>query len=394
MRQFRIPLLCIAALVMVISLAAQPAISTKAGMVNYFEGTVLMDGEKLEYSVAKFHQIPNGGTLEAPMNGRAEVLLSPGVLLWLGEGSKIELVSNDLVEPQVRLLAGNAVVSSTDFPKDASVTLLINDESVKISDSGIYRLDYSPAQLQVTEGQADVLRAGLETRVKKGRSLMLDEPGASLARIDKNEPADSLLMWAESRDSYIQVANLSSARQAQQAGGFYGTDMAMLGAYQGFGGWMYNPYFGMFTLVPFRQGIMMSPFGNMFWSPFAARQFYTPLLSGGGYGWQRIDPRALNSRNSVARGGFSNNAAFGSYSRGASSGGRNDGAIGGRGAFGTAPSRGFGGSMGGGGYSRGASAGGSVGGGGAVSAPSSSGGASMGRGGASAGRSGGGGRGN
>jgi hypothetical protein len=390
--------LLLAIVAIVLPLAAQPAISTKAGLLNYFEGQVLLDGEQIEYNVAKFPQMPSGSVLEAADRGRAEVLLSPGVMLWVGEGAKIELVSDDLVNPIVRLLAGNSVLSGTDFPKEAAVTMLVNDSSVKISEGGIYRFDAAPATLEVEEGKAEVTRASVDTVVKKGRSLLLDDPNANLAKIDKNEPADSLLLWAESRDNYIHMANLSAARQAQLGGGFPGSTMGMLGAYQGFGGWMFNPYFGMFTLVPFGNSMMMSPFGNTFWSPFAAQRFfYTPIFAGlAGGGGQRIDRRAMNSRNSVSRGGFSNNAAFGNYSRGISvqagggvgRGGMSRGAASGgfggrgmsspRGGFGSGPS--FGGSMGRG----------SVG-GGAVSAPTSSGGASMGRGGASAGRGGGGG---
>ncbi|MCW5966852.1 MAG: FecR domain-containing protein, partial [Bryobacterales bacterium] len=184
MRRFSLGLVVMAIMMIALPLGAQDAISAKAGLVNYFEGTVLMNGEELKYSATRFHQIPNGGILETPANGRAEVLLSPGVMLWLGESSRLELVSDKLDAAQVRLLGGNAVISSTEFPKETSITILVNDDQVRFSNAGVYRLSFSPTKLEVQEGQADVLRAGVETRVKKGRSLMIDQPGSSLARID------------------------------------------------------------------------------------------------------------------------------------------------------------------------------------------------------------------
>lgn len=368
------------------TLPAQDAISAKAGMVNYFEGRVSLDGEPLKFKVSTFHQIPEGGKLEADAEGRAEVLLSPGVLLWLGEGGAIELVSDDLADAKVRLLAGAIVVSASEFPKGVMVTVLAGEDEIRISEPGIFKVDFGRAEIAVQEGRVDVLRAdGTSIRVRKERSLALGNANASLVKIDKNEPADALMLWARSRDHHIQVANLSAAREMQTSGFTRGMSFASLGMYSSFGTWFYNPYFGMYTFVPFGQGLM-SPWGAYYWTPRTVGQVYYPGI------WAGNSGARANSRMSVSRSGFSNNAAFGGYSRGASvggSGGFGVGDIGGRGPI----SVGIGG---GGGYSRGASSmGGSVGGGGSVgSPPTSSGGASMGRGSASAGRTSGGGRGN
>ncbi len=403
-RNLGILVLAIATLV-ALPLVAQEAISAKAGLVNYFEGTVLLNGEELAYNITKFHQVPSGGVLETPANGRAEVLLSPGVMLWLGESSRLQLVSDRIDAAEVRLLAGTAVISSTEFPSDTSVTVLVNEEQVRLNKAGVYNLSFYPARVEVHQGQAEVLRAGVETRVKKGRALFLDQPGSGLESLDKNATPDPLSLWAQTRDNYLQMANVSAARQVQTAGGFPSMgNLGMLGAYSGFGSWFYNPYFGMYTFVPFGTGFA-SPFGGYFWGPRSVMGAYAPFFGGGGFGGGGFvgggSGRGVVGRNSVSRSGFSNNAAYGAstYSRGGSSSGD---------VFATSPRGrgGFGGGMDG--FSRGSSAGSSGGysrggggysGGGASSAPSSAGGASMGRGGggASSGggaRGGGGGRGN
>lgn len=354
------------------TVAAQDAISAKAGMVNYFEGSVELDGQALEFKPATFHQIPEGGKLYATAQGRAEVLLSPGVLLWLGESSEIELVSNDLADAQVRLLGGQIVVSGSEFPKDVAVTVLVKGEQVRIAQPGIFTVDFNAGELEVHEGRVDVALAnGSEIRVKKGRSLALYQPGASVAKLEKDADVDALMLWARSRDHHIQVANISAARQIQTRGLGIGTPMSLLGAYSNVGSWYYNPYFGMYTYVPFGSAFM-NPWGSYFWTPRSVGRIYAPS-----YGWAGLSRSgAPRERAPMSRSGFADSPSFGGFSRGASVRGSGS----------------FGGSANGGGFARGASSmGGSMGTG--ASAPTSSGGASMGRGAATAGRTGGGGRG-
>lgn len=384
MRQLKVLLALSAITLLCVALAAgQDAISAKAGMVNYFEGKVLLNGQELAYDRATFHQIPEGGVLEATAEGRAEVLLAPGVLLWLGEGSKIELVSDKLMDAKVRLLAGGVVVSSTEIPDEMAVSVLVNSDAVALKKTGIYRFEAAPASVYVYDGEAVLARAGDEIKVKKGRTLALAQPEADVAKFDKDETS-ALLLWAQSRDSYIQAASLASARSLSTGG--YPT-LSLSAMNNGFGYWVYNPYFGMYSFVPMGSALM-SPWGYYYWSPRTVMQAYAPYYYGGGYYGGNNRGRVGRSvgNTGYSRGGFGNSSdGFGSYSRGASSS-RGFGGIGGGRSMGSSE----------GGYTRGSSSmGGAMGGGGGSV---SSGGASMGRGGASAGGGGrgggGGGRGN
>ncbi|MCC7342824.1 MAG: hypothetical protein IT170_17210 [Bryobacterales bacterium] len=354
------------------SVFGQNAVSAKSGMVNYFEGKVLLDGKALEYDRARFPQIPQGGMLEATDEGRAEVMLSPGVLMWVGEGAKVELVSDNLLNAKVRVLAGSVVISGTEFTDEMSLTVLVNDDSVNIQKKGIYRFDAAPASLYVYEGEATVERAAGETKVKKGRTLALSQPQAEIAKFDKDE-ASALLAWAESRDSQIQTASLSSARR-MAAGGYPGLGYSALG---GTGYWLYNPYFGMYSFVPLNS-MLMSPFGYYYLSPRAVNGYYQDYY----YGMAAASRggRGASPDSGMSRGGFgASSDGFGGYSRGASSMG--GGGFGGGRSMGSSSE---------GSFSRGSApaSGGSTG----AMTPSAPSGASMGRGGSSAGRGGGGGR--
>lgn len=350
----------------------QDAVSAKSGMVNYFEGKVLLDGKTLEFDRARFPQIPAGGTLEATGEGRAEVMLSPGVLMWVGEGAKVELVSDNLLNAKVRVLAGSVVISGTEFTDDMSLTVLVNDDAVTIRKKGIYRFDAAPASLYVYEGEATVARAAGDTKVKKGKTLALSQPQAETAKFDRDETS-TLLAWAESRDSQIQTASLSSARR-MAIGGYPSLGYSSLG---GTGYWLYNPYFGMYSFVPMNR-MMMSPFGYYYLNPGAVNSYYSDYIYGMAAAYR--GRRGVSPSAGSGRGGFGASPTDpNDYSRGASSMGR--------GGFGGGRSMG---SSNEGSYTRGnASVGGSPA--GAIS-PSSPSGASVGRGGSSAGRGGGGGR--
>src|ERR1700727_35767 len=76
--------------------------STRAGVIYFFQGAVYLGDQPLESYPGKFSCVPQGGELRTA-DGRAEVLLTPGVFLRIGERSAIRLVANDLADTQVEL---------------------------------------------------------------------------------------------------------------------------------------------------------------------------------------------------------------------------------------------------------------------------------------------------
>src|ERR1035438_9851092 len=103
--------------------AAQPVTSAKSGVVAYLEGKVFLDNERLEFSTVHFPQIKESGTLRTE-DGRAEVLLTPGVVLRLGENSSLKMITNRLIDTRLELLAGSAVVEADAVEKDTAVTVV------------------------------------------------------------------------------------------------------------------------------------------------------------------------------------------------------------------------------------------------------------------------------
>ena len=67
-----------------LSASAQSVISTHSGVIYFSEGAVYVGDQPLERYPGKFPSVPQGAELRTA-DGRAEVLLTPGVFLRMGE---------------------------------------------------------------------------------------------------------------------------------------------------------------------------------------------------------------------------------------------------------------------------------------------------------------------
>src|SRR5580698_5839344 len=93
--------------------SAQSVTSAHSGTLHYFEGDVAIDGAQVQSKVGRFSEIKEQSVLRTAQ-GRAEVLLTPGVFLRVGENSAIKMLDNRLISTRVELLSGTAMVESDD----------------------------------------------------------------------------------------------------------------------------------------------------------------------------------------------------------------------------------------------------------------------------------------
>ncbi len=238
---------------------AQSVISAKSGLIHYVEGRVLLAGEPVESHLGTFPDIKENAELRTE-EGRAEVLLTPGVVLRVGESSAIRMVTNRLIDTRVEFLSGSALVEAADLPKDNGVTIVYNEHAVRVMKKGLYRFDSQPAQLRVYDGEAQVDIGGKLVTVNEGRTMAFSGEMA-VTKFDTKD-GDALYRWAKRRAEYFAVANVSAARSVRDSGSSFASS-----------GWVFNPYYSMFTYVPMN-GMFYSPFGFAFWSPFSVYQAY------------------------------------------------------------------------------------------------------------------------
>ena len=79
------------------------------GTLNYLEGQASIGNQSLASKDVGTADLENGQVLETG-NGMAEILLTPGVYLRLGNKTSVKMISNSLTNTEVRLHHGDAMV--------------------------------------------------------------------------------------------------------------------------------------------------------------------------------------------------------------------------------------------------------------------------------------------
>jgi len=274
----------------------QNAISAKSGMVHYVEGKVLLDGKVVEPKFGEFPQVNNNQTLTTE-DGRAEVLLTPGVFLRLAEGSSFRMLSNRLSDTAVEILSGSAMFEVDELLKDNAITVHFKNGSIALVKLGLYRFDTDAARLRVFDGEARITEDQHTVTAKKGKQIVFGEK-LEASNFD-TKATDPFYRWASRRSEYIAAANVSSARTAYASG-----------LTSSYGSWAWNPWFGMFTFLP-GIGYGYNPFGWAYFSPYTVGYLYVPYYYGGGggyYGYAGNTGRGRPTLGSNPSTGFNGNA--------------------------------------------------------------------------------------
>jgi hypothetical protein len=268
---------------------AQNVVSAHSGTVHYFEGDVSVDGVKLAPQVARFTELKEQSVLNTGL-GRAEILLTPGVLLRVGENSSIRMLDNRLLSTRVEFLSGIAMVESDDpglSVKDPAVTIVYKDFEAQPLRFGLFEVTSEPGQVRVFKGEAKVTGNGTSLTVKDGNLVNLSTTMA-MAKFDAKQ-GDDLYLWSRDRSAYLAAGNMASARALSVSGfnsgyGYSGAPGWNPNLYSGFsGGWYYNQNLNMYSYMPFA-GTVYGPFGYGFYNPVTVYYAYAPSYFWAGSG--------------------------------------------------------------------------------------------------------------
>ncbi len=289
---------------------AQNVISTQAGLINFTEGPVAVNGAAFRPQPGQFRQLREQDTLETGALGRAEVLLSPGVFLRMGHDSAFRLTSGKVWDARLELLSGTALVEAAEIGRGNRLTMAHGGATVTIEKSGLYRLDAEPAALRVLSGKAVVEASGKKYEVKGGRMLALTGQ-AAVTKFDRKRQ-DSLDAWSERRSARLAQANMAGTRSIAGE-----RDLPRSGF------WLYNGLMGTFTFIP-ASLYYTSPYGFYFWRDYYQQQAVAAAANGGSGG---ATPPSLPAGGSP--GGAVGSAGAGSYSGGGGGVGGNYGGGGG-----------------------------------------------------------------
>jgi hypothetical protein len=237
---------------------AQAAVA-RPGTVNYAEGQVTLNGQSVQPKQLGSTEVNPGQVLQT-QDGKAEMLLTPGVFFRLGANSAVRMVSPSLTDTRVELLRGRALLDVARLEKENHLAVLDNGVRTTIEKQGLYKFDASQPLVAVYDGKASVQLDDRSVEVKKGRELALMNADGSNSRLkpDKfnTKETDDLYAWSRLRSEYNARANMASAQMVvvDNPGWWYGT------------GWYWNPWFSTWAFLP-GSGFFYDPFGFGFYSP-------------------------------------------------------------------------------------------------------------------------------
>ena len=245
------------------------------GSLNYVEGQVslstTMGTMTLDSKSIGSAELQAGQTLTTE-KGKAEVLLTPGVFLRVGNDSSVRMISPSLTNTEVAVDKGHAMIEVAEIHPENDIVVRENGTTSRLLKTGLYDFDLKQNQLRVFDGKASVDEGGKNVNVKSGHDLSLAVNGSPKeSKFDKKSyEEDDLYRWSSLRSAYLAEANVDAASTYTSAG---------WGGPWGWAGWDWDPWFGAYTFVP-GDGIWYSPFGWGFYSPWWV--FDAPFF---GYGW-------------------------------------------------------------------------------------------------------------
>jgi hypothetical protein len=262
--------------------------------LNYFEGQVSIDGRSIGQQAIGTTELIHGQSLQTQA-GKAELLLTPGVFLRVGDNSSVTMISPSLTNTELRLDKGKATIEAAELRLQTDIIVDVGDARVRLAQAGLYEINADQNIVRVYQGQLFVDANNREIAVKSQFQLAFDAynsmtpkkfnqaPDEALDQakapdVDQSQagaldqdqlqtpdPAadpvpnqDDLYQWSSLRSSYLAEANVDQAEDYQSA-----DDMG-----NSSDGWAWDPYYATYTFIPGGGTTYYSPFGWGFYSPY------------------------------------------------------------------------------------------------------------------------------
>ncbi len=190
--------------------AAPPV--AQPGALNYIEGQVSIGNQPLT-SRAVGSAILNTGDVLSTGNGRAELLLTPGVFMRLGKNSAVRMVSPELTNTRVELLQGEATVEADVLHPEDRILVVERGATTQLIKEGVYDFNADLQVVRVYEGRATVTEGDQHVNLKNDRQVALNQPLKS-KKFDRDavENSDPLYAWSKLRSEYLADATASTSQ--------------------------------------------------------------------------------------------------------------------------------------------------------------------------------------
>jgi hypothetical protein len=136
------------------------------GTLNYVEGQASVGDQALDRQAVGTADLQDGQVLETG-NGKAEILLTPGVYLRVGSNSSVQMISSGLTNTQLALNRGEAMLEVDQLYKENDIQVTQPGAATRVTKTGLYHFDASDQTVRVFDGKAVVNADDRNIAVKK-----------------------------------------------------------------------------------------------------------------------------------------------------------------------------------------------------------------------------------
>src|SRR5579859_6511274 len=182
------------------------------GTLNYVEGKVSIGSQNVDSSAIGTAQVRMGESLTTRV-GKAEVLLTPGVFLRVGDNSSVKMIATSITNTEVAVDRGHAMIEVAEIHPENDIRVEADGETTQLLKTGLYDFDVNQQEMRVFDGKARVHEPERFVNVKGGREVsLLSGPEAKPEKFDKKSySGEDLYRWSSLRSAYVAEANVDAA---------------------------------------------------------------------------------------------------------------------------------------------------------------------------------------
>jgi len=192
------------------ALPGQQIVGAQAGLIHFIYGDVYLEGKILRLPEGQYLQMENGQRLRTE-RGRVELLLAPGVFLWLDDNSLLLMEQVRLNDTRLALERGSAFIEVVNKTKANKICVRVSQSLIEVKRMGVYRFDSGPAEFRVYGGKALVATGRRKTVLTPGKMVHLGEDTAPV-NFDR-KAFDSIHEWAGRRSFNLFLSSQESRKQ-------------------------------------------------------------------------------------------------------------------------------------------------------------------------------------
>ncbi len=238
---------------------ATPGRMPLPGLLNYMQGQVRLDGRSVSPRLVGSEALQPSQVLETE-DSKAEVLLTPGAFLRIGNHSAVRMLSTSVENSRIRLVKGKALLRADKVIKH-TLSIMMDGTTTRIDQKGLYGFNARQETIGVLQGRATIYEGDSRFILKKGHELAFagGQPFNTQKLSKQAFESGRLFRWSRLRDKIESKARQSVQRTIAQRGRWHGP------------GWYWSHFWGFYAYVP-SAGAYFSPYDN-------------PYAMGGWDGW-------------------------------------------------------------------------------------------------------------